>query len=704
MSDAFHELITGATHDPHALLGLHPHGDGHVIRTLRRGAGQVTVVVGADRHPMRRVHDEGVFEVSVPATVGDYRIDADGRIGDDPYRHLPTIGEFDLHLISEGRHEQLWNVLGARVRDGGVAFAVWAPNARGVRVVGDFTGWGAHEGWPMRSMGASGVWELFVPDAAAGQAYKYRILGADGVWRDKADPLATRTETPPRTASVIHQSGYAWQDADWLRQRAEGRPHREPVSVYEVHLGSWRPGLSYVQLADQLTAYVTEMGFTHVEFLPVMEHPYGGSWGYQVTGYYAPTARFGDPDAFRHLVDRLHQAGVGVLLDWVPAHFPKDEWALANFDGTALYEHPDPRRGEHPDWGTLVFDFGRPEVRNFLVANALYWIGEFHIDGLRVDAVASMLYLDYSRGPGQWEPNKYGGRENLEAISFLQEVNATVYKHHPGVLMVAEESTAFAGVTRPTDQQGLGFAFKWNMGWMHDTLGYVSREPIHRQWHHGEMTFATVYAWSENFVLPISHDEVVHGKRSLAGKVPGDGWQRRATVRALLAYMWSFPGKQLLFMGCELADDQEWSEQRGLDWGLRDDPAHAGVSRLVADLNRAYRETPALWSQDTDPAGFRWIIADDAQDNTFAFARTGADGSILICLVNFAAVPHDNFRVGLPQAGTWREVVNTDAEIYGGSNVGNLGSVHAEDVGAHGLPASAVLRLPPLGALWLRPQ
>jgi len=704
MSDAFDQLITGTHYDPHGLLGLHPHGDHHVIRTLRRGAGLVTVVAGADRYPMHRIHDEGVFEADVPSTVHDYRIDADGRISDDPYRHPPTVGELDLHLISEGRHEQLWNVLGAHVRDDGVAFAVWAPNAHGVRVVGDFTGWGPHDGWPMRSMGVSGVWELLVPDAISGQAYKYRILGADGIWRDKADPVATRTETPPRTASVIHESSYTWHDTDWLRRRANAQPHREPVSIYEVHLGSWRPGLSYDQLADQLTAYVTDMGFTHVEFLPVMEHPYGGSWGYQVTGYYAPTARFGDADAFRHLIDRLHQAGIGVLLDWVPAHFPKDEWALANFDGTALYEHPDPRRGEHPDWGTLVFDYGRPEVRNFLVANALYWFSEFHIDGLRVDAVASMLYLDYSRRPGQWEPNKYGGRENLEAISLLQEVNATVYKHHPGVLMVAEESTAFAGVTRPTHQQGLGFGFKWNMGWMHDTLGYISREPVHRQWHHNEMTFATAYAWTENFVLPISHDEVVHGKGSLAGKVPGDGWQRRATVRALLAYMWSFPGKQLLFMGCELADDQEWSEHRGLNWSLNDDPGHRGVRRLVADLNHAYRQTPALWSQDTDPAGFHWIIADDAQDNTFAFARTGADGSTLVCVVNFAAVPHDNFRVGLPHAGTWREIINTDADIYGGSNVGNLGSVYAGHAGVHGQPASAVLRIPPLGALWLRPE
>jgi 1,4-alpha-glucan branching enzyme len=474
--------------------------------------------------------------------------------------------------------------------------------------------------------------------------------------------------------------------------------------VYEVHLGSWRPGLGFVELADQLTDYVRDMGFTHVELLPVMEHPYGGSWGYQVSGYYAPTARFGDPDGFRLLVDRLHQAGIGVILDWVPAHFPKDEWALARFDGTALYEHADPWRGEHPDWGTYIFDYGRPEVRNFLVANALYWCEEFHVDGLRVDAVASMLYLDYSREPGEWAPNFQGGRENLEAVSFLQELTATVYKHHPGIMMIAEESTAWPGVTEPTSKNGLGFGFKWNMGWMHDTLAYLSKDPIYRRYHHNQMTFSSVYAWSENFVLPISHDEVVHGKGSLAGKMPGDWWQQLATVRALYAFMWSFPGKQLLFMGSELADPQEWSEQRGLNWGLRDDPARAGVGRLVRDLNAAYRAHSALWSQDTTPDGFAWIIGDDADHNLFAFARIGSDGTHLVCVVNFSPVPYEGYRVGLPLPGRWVEVINTDAGAYGGSGVGNLGAVHAEDIAAHGFPASASLRVPPLGALWLRPE
>jgi 1,4-alpha-glucan branching enzyme len=696
------QLIAGEVHDPHALLGAHPRGGETIVRTLRRHATDVAVVAGGQRHPMKRVHDGGVFEATVPGAVPDYRVEVDGTVVDDPYRFTPTLGDLDLHLIGEGRHERLWTVLGAHARDGGVAFAVWAPGARGVRVVGDFTGWGPHDGWPMRSLGSSGVWELFVPDTTVGVRYKFRILGRDGTWREKADPLAAYTEVPPRTASVVYESRYEWDDAGWLARRAKARVHEEPMSVYEVHLGSWRPGLSYRELAEQLTDYVVDLGYTHVEFLPVMEHPFGGSWGYQVTGYYAPTARFGEPDDFRYLVDRLHQAGIGVLLDWVPAHFPRDEWALARFDGTPLYEHSDPRRGEHPDWGTLIFDYGRREVRNFLVANALYWCEEFHIDGLRVDAVASMLYLDYSRKHGEWTPNQYGGRENLDAISFLQEMNATVYKHHEGVVMIAEESTAWPGVTRPTHLGGLGFGLKWNMGWMNDTLSYMEKEPIYRQWHHHQMTFATVYAWSENYVLPISHDEVVHGKGSLTGKMPGDTWQKLANTRALLGYMWAFTGKQLLFMGCEMADEREWSEERGLDWDLLRDPARAGVHRLVRDLNAAYKATPALWSQDTAPGGFRWISSEDPQHNTFSFMRLAPDGSALVCVVNFAAVPHRDYRIGLPRTGTWREVLNTDADIYGGSGVGNLGAVQAEPVQWHNQPASAALHVPPLGALWLR--
>ncbi|RZU48620.1 1,4-alpha-glucan branching enzyme [Krasilnikovia cinnamomea] len=699
---AMRAVISGDTHDPHAILGAHPHGGRTVIRTLRRGATAVTLLFGGEKAPMTKVHPDGIFAVDVAGTVLDYRLDVDGVECDDPYRHLPTLGELDLHLIGEGRHEKLWTVLGAQHRGSGVAFAVWAPSAQGVRVAGDFTGWGPHDGWPMRSLGSSGVWELYVPGAAPGSRYKFRILGRDGVWREKADPMAQHTEVPPQTASVVYESRYEWGDAEWMTARASRHPHQDPMSIYEVHLGSWRPGLSYTELAEQLTEYVLDTGFTHVELMPVMEHPFGGSWGYQVTGYFAPTSRFGTPDEFRHLVDTLHRAGIGVILDWVPAHFPKDEWALARFDGTPLYEHGDWRRGEHPDWGTYVFDFGRTEVRNFLVANALYWCEEFHADGLRVDAVASMLYLDYSRNSGEWTPNQYGGRENLDAISFLQEMNATVYKRNPGVVTIAEESTAWPGVTRPTHLGGLGFGFKWNMGWMNDTLTYMEKEPIYRQWHHHQMTFATVYAWSENYILPISHDEVVHGKGSLTGKMPGDRWQKLANTRALLAFMWAFTGKHLIFMGAEMGDEREWNEARGLDWDLLQDPARGGIRRLVQDLNRVYRDTPALWTQDTEPSGFRWISAEDSQHNVFSFLRFAPGGDTLACVVNFAAVPHEGYRIGLPRPGVWREVINTDSELYGGSGVGNLGQVTAEPQPWHALDFSVSLRVPPLGAVWLR--
>ncbi|WP_051798017.1 1,4-alpha-glucan branching protein GlgB [Catenuloplanes japonicus] len=614
------------------------------------------------------------------------------------------IGEIDRWLLSQGRHERLWTVLGAHVSDDGCHFAVWAPNAREVRVIGDFAGWGAFDGVPMRNLGDSGVWAVFVPGATVGQYYKYKIHGADGTWTDRADPLATATETPPRTASMIFRSEHKWDDGDWMVARAHRTEHhKQPMSVYEVHLGSWRPGLSYRDLADQLVEYVSELGFTHVELMPVMEHPFGGSWGYQVTGYYAPTSRFGNPDDFRYLVDRLHQAGVGVLLDWVPAHFPKDDWALANFDGTALYEHPDPHRGEHPDWGSLIFNYGRWEVRNFLVANALYWLEEFHIDGLRVDAVASMLYLDYSREHGQWSPNEHGGNENLEAIAFLRELNAVVYREHPGAVMIAEESTAFPGVSKPTDWGGLGFGLKWNMGWMHDTLEYVERDPIYRKHHHDQLTWPSCYAFDEQFVLPISHDEVVHGKKSLIAKLPGDRWQRLAGLRGFLGYMWSFPGKQLLFMGSELADEHEWAEHRGLDWHVLGDPAVQGVHAALRDLNRIYRESPALWSQDTSGDGFRWIAHDDWQNNVVSYLRWGSDGSVLACVVNFAGTPRIGYRIGLPRGGRWDEVLNTDASHYGGSGVGNFGALTASDAGSHGLPHSAEVAVGPYATVWFRP-
>jgi 1,4-alpha-glucan branching enzyme len=720
-------LVSGAHHNPHAILGAHPGGDGAtVIRTLRPEAKAVEVIAGGKRVPLERVHDGGVFEGVLDGALTDYRLAVDYGENtvtvDDPYRWLPTLGEVDLHLIGEGRHENLWQVLGAHVRSydtpggtvRGTSFAVWAPNARGVRIIGEFDHWSGRA-LPMRVLGSSGVWELFVPDVGDGCRYKFSILGADGRWREKADPMAFAAEVPPATASVVYTSNYEWHDAEWLAHRAGTPWHAAAMSIYEVHLGSWRAGLSYRDLADQLVQHVLEMGFTHVEFLPVAEHPYGGSWGYQVSSYYAPSSRFGSPDDFRYLVDTLHRAGIGVLVDWVPAHFPKDAWALARFDGTPLYEHADPRRGEQPDWGTYVFDFGRSEVRNFLVANAVFWLEEFHIDGLRVDAVASMLYLDYSRKAGEWVPNIHGGRENLEAVAFLQEMNATVYRRVPGAVTIAEESTSWPGVTRPTHLGGLGFGFKWDMGWMHDTLSYISHEPVHRQWHHNELTFSMMYAYTENFVLPLSHDEVVHGKGSLLNKIPGDRWQQMATLRTLYAYMWAHPSKQLIFMGQEFAQGGEWAESRSLDWWLLEAPDHRGVARLVGDLNRLYRETPALWSLDTSPAGFSWIDANDAAGNVYSFLRfgdsggppadegvAGGGGSVLACIANFSAVPHEGYRIGLPEPGRWDEIVNTDADVYFGSGVGNFGGVDAVAEPWHGQPASATLRVPPLGALWLR--
>lgn len=714
-------VASGIHQDPHRVLGPHlsaggASGDSVVtVRVQRPLADRVVVVTPDGEHDAQHEY-EGIWVCAFPGTeVPDYRLRVTygdlTTTTDDPYRFLPTLGDVDLHLISEGRHEELWTALGANVRTypsvlgevKGTAFAVWAPNARSVRVVGDFNHWQGRS-HPMRQLGTSGIWELFVPGVLAGQRYKYEILTRDGSWRQKADPMAQGTEVPPATASVVVESGYTWADSEWIDRRTATDPHHGPMSVYEVHLGSWRPGLGYRELADQLTQYVVDLGFTHVELLPVAEHPFGGSWGYQVSSYYAPTSRFGHPDDFRYLVDRLHQAGVGVILDWVPAHFPKDEWALGRFDGSPLYEHPDPLLGEQPDWGTFVFNFGRNEVRNFLVANATYWLEEFHVDGLRVDAVASMLYLDYSRSHGQWRPNIHGGRENLEAIRFIQEANATAYRRTPGILMIAEESTAWPGVTTATEHGGLGFGLKWNMGWMNDTLRYLAEEPINRRYHHHEVTFSLVYAFSEHFVLPLSHDEVVHGKGSLMHKMPGDQWQQAAGLRSLLAYQWTHPGKQLLFMGAEFGQTAEWAEGRSLDWHLLEYPVHSGISRLVTDLNALYRAEPALWMLDRDPAGFEWADSQDAGHNVLSYIRRDGQGRSVVVVVNFAGTAHEGYRVGLPSGGGWREALNTDAEVYGGSGVGNLGRVEAEDRPHHAQRYSVPLRVPPLGALILVPE
>ena len=611
-----------------------------------------------------------------------------------------SLGELDLYLIGEGRHEQLWKALGAQVKRDetgallGTAFSVWAPNAQAVSLIGDHNYWDRNTHQMYRN-GTSGIWEIFVADVSAGTKYKFAVCGIDGRWVDHADPMARATEIPPLTASVVEESTYSWNDQAWIQKRAEFQSWRSAVSVYEVHLGSWKIGLSYRELAVELVDYIKQQGFTHVEFLPVTEHPYGPSWGYQVTSFFAPTSRFGSPDEFKFLVDALHNAGIGVILDWVPAHFPKDEWALAKFDGTALYEHADPRLGEHPDWGTLIFNFGRNEVRNFLVASALYWLTEYHIDGLRVDAVASMLYLDYSREEGQWLPNINGGRENLEAVKLLQEATSTAYKTHPGIMMIAEESTAWSGVTGDTSNGGLGFGFKWNMGWMHDTLQYLQHEPIHRVFHHNELTFSILYAWSENFMLPLSHDEVVHGKGQLVNKFPGDRWQKVATLRALYGFMWAHPGKKLIFMGSEFAQNDEWSESAGLQWHLTEYAEHQGVQRVVADLNSLYKQTAALWEKDTNPEGFSWLVNNDGAANVVAFTRWDDQGSPLVSVTNFSPVPHESYQLPFPTSGTWTEMLNTDDSAYGGSGVSNDQVVVSES-------QIATVRIPPLATVWFK--
>jgi 1,4-alpha-glucan branching enzyme len=709
--------------DPHRLLGAHPSDGGVVVRAFRPAAERIVVRTEAfEPVDLARRHPAGLFEGEVAGAELPLRYELEVHYPDgstyalrDPYAFPPTLGELDLHLAGEGRHEELYEKLGAHPREidgaAGTAFAVWAPGARGVSVVGDFNSWDGRL-HAMRSLGSSGIWELFVPGVGEGTRYKFEIRGADGELQLKADPFAFEAEPPPQTASVVHRLSHAWSDEEWLAQRRRSDPQRRPISIYEVHLGSWRRNplegdrpLTYLELADELATYVGDLGFTHIELLPVMAHPFSGSWGYQVTSYFAPTPLFGSPDDFAAFVDRMHEHEIGVLLDWVPAHFPRDAWALARFDGTALFEHADPRRGAHPDWGTLIFNFGRHEVRNFLLASALYWAREYHTDGLRVDAVASMLYLDYSREAGEWIPNEFGGREDLDAVAFLKELNELLYAREPGVISAAEESTAWPGVSKPTYVGGLGFGFKWNMGWMHDTLRYFQQDPIYRRYHHHELTFSLMYAFSENFILPLSHDEVVHGKGSLLQKMPGDRWQQLANLRALYGYMWTHPGKKLLFMGCEVAQDREWSHERSLDWHLLEDPQHAGVQRLVRDLNHAYRELPALWDNDFDPSGFFWLEANDAERNVVAFARASEDHEhVLVCVCNLSPMPRENYRVGLPRSGRWREALNTDSAFYGGADWGNLGGVEAEAVPWHEQPFSAELVLGPLSVLWLVPE
>lgn len=616
----------------------------------------------------------------------------------------------DLIGFNQGHDSECWKRLGAivmTVRDSergdilGTRFAVWAPNAREVRVVGDFNAWNGEQD-AMQLIPRTGVWALFVEGVENGDLYKFEVMGVDGVWRLKADPMARWCEAAPNNASIVHQSKYVWDDQQWMWYRGEKKPYREPLSIYEVHLGSWRKGLTYLELAEQLVEYVSGLGYTHVEFLPVAEHPYEGSWGYHVTGYFAPTSRLGSPDEFSRLVDALHQAGIGVIMDWVPGHFATDPWALERFDGTALYEHEDPRLGWHPDWGSYIFNFGRNEVKSFLLSNSYYWLHEFHIDGLRIDAVASMLYLDYSREPGEWIPNKYGGNENLDAIELLREVNSHNYRREPGTMLIAEESTSWPGITKDVAKGGLGFGFKWNMGWMNDSLRYYAQDPIYRTYHHDEMTFAMSYAYSENYILPISHDEVVHGKGSMFERAPGDEWRKFATMRAFYAFMWSHPGKQLLFMGTDFGQRREFSDQRGLDWEECSKWGHRGVQTLVKDLNKIYREHPALYRRDTDPAGFSWIDADDHGGNVFSYLRYDGQGQMIACLINFSAESRPDYRIGLPTDGIWREILNTDISSYDGSGeFGNLGEVVAKPVPSNAYPASAAVTIPPLAAVWL---
>ncbi len=726
--DELESLIQATNRNPHQLLGMHPLGDGTgvVVRAFLPNAAKVGVVPVQEKDKpeikLERVHKSGFFEGTTTKARRVYAYDLvitdhQGNLqrSRDAYSFLPTLGETDLYLFGQGNERRIYEKLGAQLRviDGtpGTSFAVWAPNAQRVSVVGDFNGWDGRC-HAMRMLGASGVWELFLPGVGEGTLYKYEIKDVHGAIVLKTDPYGFFFEPAPKNASIVWNTRkFAWTDEAWLAKRREQNPFRSPMSIYEVHPGSWRKksiaeSLNYRELAGPLVDYVRRLGFTHVEFMPVSEHAFYPSWGYQVTGFYSPTGRYGAPEDFQHLVNALHEAGIGVFMDWVPAHFPRDDWALARFDGTSLYEHEDPRKGAHQDWGTLIFNYGRHEVRNFLAANALFWCDRYHVDGLRVDAVASMLYLDYSRKEGEWIPNEFGGRENLEAVEFLRHFNHLTHTEHPGVITIAEESTSWPLVTRPPYLGGLGFSFKWNMGWMHDTLGYFTRDAVYRKYHQNDLTFAMLYHHHENFISPLSHDEVVHGKSSLIGRMPGDDWRQFANLRTLLGYQWFFPGKQLLFMGGEFGQRQEWNANAELDWWLLDQgPFHRGLQRFVEDLNKCYRAEPAFWEGDYDMEGFFWVDCSDHENSVLSFVRQNRElTNRVLVVLNLTPVPRQQYRVGLPVPGFWREILNSDSGIYGGSNSGNLGGVRTESYKVHNQPHSALFTLPPLSIVAFRAE
>jgi len=717
MKTEFDALVGGRHNNPFAILGLHSTADGRVVRTFQPGASAVDLIErnGDKLATMRRVHEGGVFEAEMPARKRSYALRITWKSGDvqvieDPYRFPSMLGELDLYLLGEGSDRNVYRKLGAHLRTlGGVAgtrFAVWAPNASRVSVVGDFNSWDGRR-HVMRLHPGNGIWEIFVPGVAQGAMYKYEITDAGGTLLPlKADPYGTLHEAPPGNSSIVFESDFAWRDAGWIAQRSAGPALDAPTSIYEVHLGSWRRKddgtyLGYRDLAHELVPYIVDMGFTHIELLPVTEYPFDGSWGYQPIGMFAPTQRFGSPDDFRYFIDACHEHGIGVIMDWVPAHFPNDEHGLRRFDGTALYEHADPRKGEHADWGTLIFNYGRREVINYLIGNALYWVNEFHIDGLRVDAVASMLYLDYSRKDGEWLPNEFGGNQNLEAVEFLKRLNVELHAH--GATSYAEESTAWPSVSRPVDAGGLGFTYKWNMGWMNDTLAYMGEDPIHRKFHHDKMTFGLVYAFTENFVLPLSHDEVVHGKRSILGRMPGDRWQKFANLRAYYGFMYAHPGKKLLFMGDEIAQEREWNHDQSIDWHLLGNKEHAGVRDLLRDLNKIYRNTPALHEVDFSGAGFEWIDWNDRDSSVLAWLRKDKSGGFVVCVSNLTPLVRESYRLGVPEPGTYRVILTTDDERYGGSGAG-IAVVEANDNGQHGRPCSIDLTLPPLATVILEKQ